>query len=231
MNLTLDRHVFHTLFSERDPSTATELLMTAIIEKMDKHCRLRSVKCLRKTHLIWVHYWKFCWRRNTNKNLPDEHRSWRKPTEESRTRLSRTLKAQRTNLGLLCGGRQPITCSGREKDTQQRWTSTWKRWINISQTFAGTRTISLQEKQKIEERHHWRSRRISCIENYSNRETLHLGKLEYPPGFSTRMHKTLHSHSSTSLITVSHEGSFQPAWKYPKSFLYLELQRPEVWMI
>ena len=51
-------------------------------------------------------------------------------------------------------------------------------------------------------RDHWRSRRISYMEYYAKRETLHLGKIEYPPGFSARMHITLHSHSSISLITV-----------------------------
>ena len=108
---------------------------------------------------------------------------------------------------------------------------TWKRWINISQLFAGTRTISLRERQKLEERHHWGSPRISCMEYYGKQETHHLEKMEYPPMFSERMHINLHSHSSTSLITVSHKGSFPRAWRYPKSFLYLRLQRPEIWMI
>ena len=38
----------------------------------------------------------------------------------------------------------------------------------------------------------------------------------YPPGFSARMHITLHSHSSTSLITVSHNGSFPAYLKISK---------------
>ena len=174
---------------------------------------------------------KILLKKKQNKNLPGEHRSWRKPAEESRTGLSRTLKAQKTDLDLLRGGRQPITCSARAKDIQQRLTSTLKRWINSSQTFAGTRIISLREKQEIEETHHWRSRRISCMEYYAKRETLYLGKMEYPPGLSTRMHMNLHSHSSTSLISVSHKGSFPLAWRYPKLFLYLKLQRLELWMI
>ena len=48
---------------------------------------------------------------------------------------------------------------------------------------AGTRILSLRERQKLEGRHHWRSRRISCMEYYAKREAVHLRKIEYPPGF------------------------------------------------
>ena len=164
--------------------------------------------------------------------MPREQRSWSKLRRDSRKKLSWTLTSQKkTNLDLLRVGRKPITCSGRGKDAQQSWTSTWKRRINISQMVAGKRTNSLWERQKLEEGHHWRSRLLSCIEYFAKRETMHPGKTEYPPGFSPKMHITLHSHSSTSLITVSHNGSCSLAWRYPKSFLYLKLQRPEVWMI
>ena len=50
--LGLDRHAFDVLFSVLDPSTATEMLMTAITEKLDEHCPMRSIKVSSKDHLI-----------------------------------------------------------------------------------------------------------------------------------------------------------------------------------
>ena len=44
------------------------------------------------------------------------------------------------------------------------------------------RIILLRKRQKLEERYHWRSRFISFTEHYAKRETLHLGKMEHPPG-------------------------------------------------
>ena len=43
-NLALDRHVFDALCLVTDPSTAAELLLTAIFEKLNEHCPMRSVK-------------------------------------------------------------------------------------------------------------------------------------------------------------------------------------------
>ena len=52
MNLPLDKHVFDALFSVTVPSTATEMLMTAITEKLDEQCPLRLAKLSSKDPLF-----------------------------------------------------------------------------------------------------------------------------------------------------------------------------------
>ena len=56
MNLELHRYVFEALDSVMHPSTATEMLMAAITEKLEQRYPTPSVKCHRKTHLLWAHY-------------------------------------------------------------------------------------------------------------------------------------------------------------------------------
>ena len=51
MNLALDKHVFDTSCSVTDPTAPIEMLMTAITEKLDEHCPLRSVKLSSKDPL------------------------------------------------------------------------------------------------------------------------------------------------------------------------------------
>ena len=73
MNLALDRHVFDALFSVTDPSTATEMLMTAITEKLDEHCQMGLIKVSSKDPSHMSPSLKILLREKDKKHPPGEH--------------------------------------------------------------------------------------------------------------------------------------------------------------
>ena len=192
MNLALDRQGFDALFSVTHTSTATELLITDYTEKLDEHCPIRSVKRSSKDPPCEPTTENYA-SEDTQTKIRHESTDVEGNRAKSRARLLRTLKAQ-NKPGSASWWETTNYMLEKEKRCSTALDFDVEEMEQNFENVCRDKDYQPPRKTEVEEDHHWQPRRISFMKYYAKREALHLGKMEYPPGCSARMHKSLPSH-------------------------------------